>query len=149
MQLLLPRNLIHRADIAGMLGILEVEIILPLHLNDITILDLIDNICFLQRVVRISDNQLFADNGIKRHLSIKVMIMVSMGSDIAPICDFHDDLLCFNTFLIIDLVRCQIFIFIRLVTRSLVLNIGYFVIFGLSSGLSLPLDKPVSSEAES
>ena len=130
-----------------MLGILEVEIILPLHLNDITILDLIDNICFLQRVVRISDNQLFADNGIKRHLSIKVMIMVSMGSDIAPICDFHDDLLCFNTFLIIDLVGYQIFI--RLVARSLVLNIGYFIIFGLSSRLSLPLDKTVSSEAES
>ena len=149
MQLLLPRNLIHRADIAGMFGILEVEIILPLHLDDITILDLIDNICFLQRVVRISDNQLFADNGIKRHLSIKVMIMVSMGSDIALICDFHDDLLCFNTFLIIELLRCQIFIFIRLVTRSLVLNIGYFVIFGLGSGLRLPLDKPVSSETES
>ena len=147
MQLLLPRNLIHRADIAGMLGILEVEIILPLHLNDITIFDLIDNICFLQRVVRISDNQLFADNGIKRHLSIKVMVMISMGSDIALICDLHDNLLCFNTFLIIDLVRCQIFI--RLVTRSLVLNIGYFVIFGLSSGLNLPLDKPVSSETES
>ena len=147
MQLLLPSNLIHRADIAGMFGILEVEIILPLHLDDITILDLIDNICFLQRVVRISDNQLFADNGIKRHLSIKVMIMVSMGSDIALICNFHDDLLCFNTFLIIDLVRCQIFI--RLVTRSLVLNIGYFVIFGLSSRLNLPLDKPISSDAES
>ena len=147
MKLLLPRNLIHRADITGMLGILEVEIILPLHLNDITIFDLIDNICFLQRVVRISDNQLFADNGIKRHLPVKVMIMVSMGSDIALICDFHDNLLCFDTFLIIDLVRCQIFI--RLVTRSLVLNIGYFVIFGLSSGLNLPLDKPVSSEAES
>ena len=130
-----------------MLGILEVEIILSLYLDDVTILDLIDNICFLQRVVRISDNQLFADNGIKRHLSIKVMIMVSMGSDIALICDFHDDLLCFNTFLIIDLVRCQIFI--RLVTRSLVLNIGYFVIFGLSSRLSLPLDKPVSSKTES
>ena len=149
MQLLLPSNLIHRADIAGMFGILEVEIILPLHLDDITIFDLIDNICFLQRVVRISDNQLFADNSIKRHLSIKVMIMVSVGSDIALICDFYNDLFCFNTFLIIDLVRCQIFIFIRLVTRSLVLNIGYFVIFGLSSGLSLPLDKPVSSEAES
>ena len=130
-----------------MLGILEVEIILPLHLDDITILDLIDNICFLQRVVRISDNQLFADNGIKRHLPVKVMIMVSMGSDIALICDFHDDLLRFNTFLIIDLVRCQIFI--RLVTRSLVLNIGYFVIFGLGSGLRLPLDKPISSDAES
>ena len=130
-----------------MFGILEVEIILPLHLDDITILDLIDNICLLQRVVRISDNQLFADNGIKRHLSIKVMIMVSMGSDIALICDFHDNLLCFNTFLIIDLVRCQIFI--RLVTRSLVLNIGYFVIFGLSSRLNLPLDKPISSDAES
>ena len=147
MQLLLPCNFIHRADIAGMFGILEVEIILPLHLDDITIFDLIDNICFLQRVVRISDNQLFADNGIKRHLSIKVMIMVSMGSDIALICDFHDDLLCFNTFLIIDLVRCQIFI--RLVARSLVLNIGYFIIFGLSSRLSLPLDKPVSSKTES
>ena len=132
-----------------MLGILEVEIILPLHLDDITILDLIDNICFLQRVVRISDNQLFADNGIKRHLPVKVMIMVSMRSDIALICDFHDNLLCFNTFLIIDLVRCQVFIFIRLVTQSLILNIGYFIIFGLSSGLSLPLDKPVSSEAES
>ena len=149
MQLLLPRNLIHRADIAGMFGILEVEIILPLHLDDITIFDLIDNICFLQRVVRISDNQLFADNSIKRHLSIKVMIMVSVGSDIALICDFYNDLFCFNTFLIIDLVRCQIFIFIRLVTRSLVLNIGYFVIFGLRSGLSLPLDKSVSSETES
>ena len=149
MQLLLPRNLIHRADIAGMLGILEVEIILPIYLDDITILDLIDNICFLQRVVRISDNQLFADNGIKRHLTIKVMIMVSMRSDIALIRNFHDNLLCFNTFLIIDLVRCQIFIFICLVTRSLVLNIGYFVIFGLRSRLSLPLDKPVSSEAES
>ena len=147
MQLLLPSNLIHRADITGMLGILEVEIILPLHLDDITILDLVDNICFLQRVVRISDNQLFADNGIKRHLPVKVMIMVSMRSDIALICDFYNDLLCFNTFLIIDLVRCQIFI--RLVTRSLVLNIGYFIIFGLSSRLSLPLDKPVSSEAES
>ena len=147
MQLLLPRNIIHRADIAGMLGILEVEIILPLHLNDITILDLIDNICFLQRVVRNSDNQLFANNGIKRHLPVKVMIMVSMRSDIALICDFYNDLFCFNTFLIIDLVRCQIFI--RLVTRSLVLNIGYFVIFGLGSGLRLPLDKPVSSEAES
>ena len=132
-----------------MLGILEVEIILPLHLDDITIFDLIDNICFLQRVVRISDNQLFADNSIKRHLSIKVMIMVSVGSDIALICDFYNDLFCFNTFLIIDLVRCQIFIFIRLVTRSLVLNIGYFVIFGLRSGLSLPLDKSVSSETES
>ena len=149
MQLLLPCNLIHRADITGMLGILEVEIILPLHLNDITILDLIDNICFLQRVVRISNNELFADNGIKRHLSIKVMIMVSMRSDIALICDFHDDLLCFDTFLIIDLVRCQIFMFICLVTRSLILNIGYFIIFGLRSGLSLTLDKPVSSEAES
>ena len=132
-----------------MFGILEVEIILPLHLNDITILDLIDNIRFLQHVVRISYNQLFADYSIKRHLSIKVMIMVSMGSDVAFVCDFHDNLLCFNTFLIIELLRCQIFIFIRLVTRSLVLNIGYFVIFGLSSGLSLPLDKPVSSEAES
>ena len=147
MQLLLPSNLIHRADITGMFGILEVEIILPLHLNDITILDLIDNIRFLQHVVRISYNQLFADYSIKRHLSIKVMIMVSMGSDVAFVCDFHDNLLCFNTFLIIDLVRCQIFI--RLVTRSLVLNIGYFVIFGLSSRLSLPLDKPISSDAES
>ena len=147
MKLLLPGNLIHRADITGMLGILEVEIILPLYLDDITILDLIDYICFLQRVVRISDNQLFADNGIKRHLPVKVMIMVSMGSDVAFVCDFHDNLLCFNTFLIIDLVRCQIFI--RLVTRSLVLNIGYFVIFGLSSRLSLPLDKPISSDAES
>ena len=149
MQLLLPSNLIHRADITGMLGILEVEIILPLHLNDITILDLINNICLLQRVVRISDNQLFANNGIKRHFPVKVMIMVSMRSDIALICDFYNDLFCFNTFLIIDLGRCQIFIFIRLVTRSLVLNIGYFVIFGLRSGLSLPLDKSVSSETES
>ena len=130
-----------------MFGILEVEIILPLHLNDITILDLIDNIRFLQRVVRISDNQLFADNGIKRHLPVKVMIMVSMGSDIALICDFHDDLFCFDTFFIIDLIRCQIFI--RLVARSLVLNIGYFVIFGLRSGLSLPLDKTVSSDTKS
>ena len=147
MQLLLPRNLIHRADITGMLGILEVEIILPLYLDDVTILDLIDNICFLQRVVRISDNQLFADNGIKRHLPVKVMIMVSMGSDIALICDFHDDLFCFDTFFIIDLIRCQIFI--RLVARSLVLNIGYFVIFGLRSGLSLPLDKTVSSDTKS
>ena len=132
-----------------MLGILEVEIILPLHLDDITIFDLIDNICFLQRVVRISDNQLFANNGIKRHLPVKVMIMVSMRSDIALICDFHDNLLCFNPFLIIDLVRCQTFIFIRLFARSLVLNIGYFVIFGLRSELNLPLDKSVSSETES
>jgi hypothetical protein len=77
------------------------------------------------------------------------MVMVSVGSDIALICDFDDNLLCFDTFLIIDLVRYQIFIFICLVTRSLVLNIGYFVIFGLSSGLSLPLDKPVSSETKS
>ena len=149
MHLLLPRNLIYRADIAGMFGILEVEIILPLYLDDVTILDLIDNICFLQRVVRISDNQLFADNGIKRHLPVKVMIMVSMGSDIALICNFHDDLFCFDTFFIIDLIRCQIFIFIRLVARSLVLNIGYFIIFGLRSGLSLPLDKTVSSDTKS
>ena len=147
MQFLLLRNLIHRADIAGMLSILEVEIILPFHLDDITILDLIDNICFLQRVVRIPDNQLFAENSIKRHLSIKVMIMVSMGSDVAFVCDFHDDLLCFNTFLIIDLVGYQIFI--RLVARSLVLNIGYFIIFGLSSRLSLPLYKSIGSEAKS
>ena len=78
MTLFLALNFVLRTNIISMSRIFKVDIILAIHLDNITTFDFVDNVSVFQLIIGIFHQKLFAENRVKRNFPIVIMEMITV-----------------------------------------------------------------------
>ena len=78
MTLFLTLNFVLRTNIISMSRIFKVDIILAIHLDNITTFDFVDNVSVFQLIISIFHQKLFAANRVKRNFTIVIMEMITV-----------------------------------------------------------------------
>ena len=124
MSLFLTFNFVLRTNVVRMCHILKVNIILTIHLDNVTTFDFVDNISVFKLIIDIFHQKFFTDDSVIRNLAIIVMIMISMRSHITLISDLDDDLFCVDSLSLTDFIWCQVLCFL---TSLITIYISYSI----------------------
>ena len=78
MSLFLTFNFVLRTNVVCMCHILKVNIILTIHLDNVTTFDFVDNISVFKLIIDIFHQKFFTENRIKRNFPIIIMEMITV-----------------------------------------------------------------------